>query len=95
MIYGLPPDETLDSAIAKAKAKRLSAYAFLRNRRWCENERLGFFGMATKSECQIKAEEEGKSHEGRCIHEDSAKFYDRFINDLSPETILVGVDYHV
>jgi hypothetical protein len=41
---------------------------------WNEQERLGWFGGAAKTECEIKAESEGKEWVGRCVHEqDGAK----------------------
>jgi hypothetical protein len=113
MVWDLPDDATLDAEIAKAKGKRISAWAFLRNRRWCEGGRMGFFGQRTITECDAKARNQvGEEYTGRCIHEDkesgakvvtfqeegddwSAKFYDRFIADLPPDTFLVVVDYHV
>jgi hypothetical protein len=41
------------------KSKIGAAYAFLRNRHWHEAERMGWFAMPTKSECEIKAEAAG------------------------------------
>lgn len=67
--YGFKPGETLESLIAEYTSSPLSAYAFLKDRRWCENERMGWFGSAAATECQRKAAAEGVDYEGRCIHE--------------------------
>ncbi len=67
-MYGFAPDETLASLIARREECYLTAYAFLKDRRWCESARLGFFGMRTATECTLKAAEEGIDYEGRCIH---------------------------
>lgn len=84
-----------------------SFYAFLSNRQWHENGRLGWFGMQVKSECAIRGRDKGK-----CLVKDEklgariigwnreeadwrAKFYDRFVKPLDPLTTLVSVDYHV
>lgn len=104
VIYELSPDETEDSYVAKAYP--LTAYAFLRNRRWNEHERLGWFGCSTSTEC----ERAGKERK-RCLCRDkktgaaiiswggdvrwNEKFYDRFVRDLDSQTWLVMVDYHV
>ena len=50
------------------KNEDLHAYAFLKEQTWYESDRMGFFGATAVTECQAKAEEEGKEHEGRCIH---------------------------
>jgi hypothetical protein len=86
-----------------------SHYAFLYDRKWHERERMGFFGMSAKTECEIA----GKENVHRCKAKSQTdpdayivtwgedrptwecKFYDRFIKPLSPETFLVTVDYHV
>lgn len=47
---------------------KLTAFAFLKDRRWHESGRLGHFGCVTATECEIKAEEQGKEFTGRCIH---------------------------
>lgn len=59
---------SLEDEIAKAKAKRLSAYAFLKDRRWYEGERMGWFGASARTECEIKAADDGLQFEGRCIN---------------------------
>jgi len=47
----------------------LTAYAFLKDRRWHEQARLGWFGKNAPTECDIKAEEEtGEGYTGRCLH---------------------------
>jgi hypothetical protein len=50
------------------EALSITAFAFLRDRRWHEAGRLGWWGMEAKTECEIKSEEEGKEFTGRCIH---------------------------
>ena len=79
-------------------------YAFLRNRVWHEHERMGWWGNPAATEC----EQQGKDVH-ICTHEkDGARiiswggsdswdkmFYPRFVEPLSPDTLLVTVDYHV
>lgn len=111
-MYGFKPEDTLESYIAEARAELISAYAFLKDRRWCENERLSWFASKGATECEIKAAGQGIEYKGRCIHTDKElgaqivnwsedgsqwgrMFWPRFIRNLAPDTILVGVDYHV
>jgi len=106
-VYGLDENETLESLVEKYKKLKIHAYAFLKNRRWYENSRLGFFGTPTRTEC-----ERTDGHIGTCLHKNEEldaqivtfnyeedgwgnNYFDKFIKDLSPETILVNVDYHV
>lgn len=70
LLWELPEGATLESEIERAKAKRLSAYAFLKDRRWCEGERLGWFGGTAQTECEVKASAGGLEYEGRCITTD-------------------------
>jgi hypothetical protein len=66
--YGFKEGETLDSLVERCSQHYLTAYAFLKDRRWCENERLGFFGCSAKTECELKSEERGEEgYQGRCI----------------------------
>lgn len=83
-------------------------YAFLRNRRWNEAQRMGWFGRTIPSECKLAGKDETK----RCLYrhpkmkasvtvwnetdeEWNKSFYDRFVKPLPPETWLVTVDFHV
>jgi len=105
--YNFAPDETLESLIAKRQNRRISAYAFLWKKRWHENQRMGFFGCATASECKIEGRDKGKCIVGRiskppCIigfNEPDERWRDhywsRFIENLPAETTLVVVDFHV
>ena len=86
-----------------------ASFAFLRERTWHETARLGFFGGLAKTECEIAGNK--AKPECKCLvrHKSGAKvvswnsddetwqlkFYDRFIRPLSPDTMLVVVDYHV
>lgn len=107
MIYGLTEKDTLETVIARRKSGPLNAGVFLRGRRWHENERLGWFGCSAETECEAVGRSKGKCIVGKvdkppCIigfNEDpnhwNEHFFSRFIEPLSPETILVAVDYHV
>lgn len=102
-LYGVKPDEMLDDFLGRHAAFP-AHYAFLRNRVWHEHERMGWFGGTAATEC----EQQGKDVH-ICTHEkDGARiiswggsdswdkmFYPRFVEPLSPETLLVTVDYHV
>ena len=87
------------------------ALAFLRNRRWHENDRWGWLGRPTATECEYHDNGNGDGV-GKCLFRDSEtgaeivcwksdqktwdkKFYDRFVKPLDPKTILIAVDYHV
>jgi len=88
-----------------------AAYAFLRNRHWHEPERLGWFGCATATECELKDPDNLDVAANKCVTtgDENAiivvwnepwelwkqKFLHRFIEPLPPETVLVVVDYHV
>lgn len=88
-----------------------SAYAFLRERTWNERERLGWFGLTTAAEEERKAPEDPDvlTRRNVVIGDENAKivvwnepheiweaeFVQRFIRPLSPETVLVVVDFHV
>jgi hypothetical protein len=69
-VYGLRKDETLESLVARYGRKLLSAAVFLKNRRWCENERLAWFGDGAATECDLEAEERGEVWSGCCITRD-------------------------
>lgn len=71
-IYGLQPGDTLESVTARMESSLIKAYAFLRNRHWHENERLGWFATVVKTECTIKAEAQGIDYQGRCLHTDES-----------------------
>lgn len=111
LIYGYPKNTTKDAIIKERTATWFpSHFAFLHNGKWHERERMGWFGVSAKTECEIKS---GESVANRCKAKAKNapdayivswgddekswdfKFYDRFIKPLSPETTLVTVDYHV
>lgn len=91
---------------AEQKRNFPAHYAFLRNRTWHEQARMGWFGGTVATECEIH-----KGHKGKCLHRDEKsgaaivswdndpnwdkKFYDRFIKHLPPDTWLVTTDFHV
>ncbi len=66
--FGIKDDDTLESVTKRYESQLVHAYAFLKDRRWCEMARLGMFGMRIASECTIKAEEKGIDYKGRCIY---------------------------
>jgi hypothetical protein len=51
---------------ALPRSEPLTSYAFLRNHRWQERERLGWFGSAASTECEIAAKN-GKLVKGKCL----------------------------
>lgn len=69
-VFGIREGETREQFLERTTKGSLTAYAFLRNREWHEQARLGWFGGIAHTECEIKAEEEGKAFEGRCLHRD-------------------------
>lgn len=103
-LYDILDGETLDAFLERRCSGFPGHYAFLRNRCWHEHERMGWFAVATATECERAGNE---TH--ICLHEqDGAKivswngvetwgktFYPRFVEPLPPETLLVTVDYHV
>lgn len=105
LVYGVRPGETEEQYIQRNTC--LCFYAFLRNRQWHENERLGFFGGTARTECEVATGDEPK---GKCLHRDkktgakivvwndanwNQKFWRRFVEPLHDSTLLVVVDYHV
>ena len=99
------PSETRESYVNRT-AVGFSAYAFLRNMAWHENERMGWFGVSAATECEIK----DPDYKGRCLHRDpeteakiivyddarwKERYWPRFIETLPGYTWLVAVDYHV
>jgi hypothetical protein len=48
------------------RSEPLAAYAFLRNHRWQERGRLGFFGETAPTECELKTEA-GKLVKSKCL----------------------------
>lgn len=65
LMYGIEPGDTEEKYVARHR--NLSFYAFLRNRNWHENERLGWFGGTAKTECEIA--NDGKEAVGKCLHQ--------------------------
>jgi len=108
-LYDFGPDETADTLAEKYEARLLTAFAFLRQRRWHEAERMGWWGGSAQTECEI---DHGPDYKGKCLHtskelnariiswaEDwdkwASRFWQRFVKPLDPDTHLVMVDYHV
>lgn len=104
LLTGIKAGETEDDYVAKHR--NFYFYAFLRNRTWHENDRLGFWGGTAATEC----ERVGKDAVGKCLAEDKEtgakvicwkdpewpqKFWPRFIEHVEPDERLVIVDYHV
>lgn len=67
-LYGFPIGTTKDAWIAQAAARPFCCHSFLKDRKWHESGRLGWFGTSASTECERKAEEDGKEFVGRCIH---------------------------
>ena len=69
-----PLEENLNAYLArtcKTADQSVTHYAFLRNRHWNEPERLGWFGSAAATECEIRTKKTGvKAATGRCLHRD-------------------------
>jgi hypothetical protein len=70
IIYGLEENDTVETVVSRHERNLLTAFAFLKDRKWCERERLGWFGTTTKTECEVKAVEKGEEFEGRCLVKD-------------------------
>lgn len=97
----------LKEMLAKSGKPFPPHYAFLYHRTWHEQDRMGWWGMPAKTECEINHPE----HKGKCLHTDKNtgakivswgndpgwddKFYDRFVKNLPDTAWLVTVDYHV
>lgn len=104
ILYDVAGAETLEAFLQRQHEAFPAHYAFLRNRNWHEHERMGWFGGAAATECELAGAD---TH--ICTHEkDGARiiswggsaswhkmFYPRFVEPLPPETLLVTVDYHV
>lgn len=71
-LYGLKDEDTRDTLRERFEQHLLTAYAFLRDRRWHEQERLGWFGVGARTECEVKAAAHGEDYEGVCLHRDEA-----------------------
>ncbi len=108
-VTDIKPDESLEAFLKRCLPEEavISAYAFLRDRRWHENSRLGWWGTESATECEVKG-----SKEKVCIYRNEKagsaifnfndeqdywrqRYYRRFIQNLNPEKYLVAVDYHV
>lgn len=107
-VYGIEKDMTFDQYIAKflPEGASISAPAFLRERNWHENGRMGWFGVNTATECERDGKEapricrykKGKASTNTWNVDDAewkAKYYDRFIKQCPDDWYLVVVDYHV
>jgi len=107
--YDVDPRETsLEDFKKQGRQGVLTAYAFLRNRHWNEAERMGWFGCSAKTECEIAGAD---TKDKKCVTKGEngarvvtwnvseeawdSKFYQRFVEPLPPDAVLVVVDYHV
>lgn len=104
---GIRSGETEDEYVTRTMQSQsdISAYAFLVNKVWHEQERLGWWGVPAQTESKAQDKDEHSVFENpeagaKIISwKDSPtfreKFYERFIEKLDPDTLLVVVDYHV
>ncbi len=104
-LTGAKEEDTEASYVGRHVAAPFPAHvAFLRRRCWQEHARLGWFGVRAATEC----EQAGRDVH-ICTHEhDGARivswndsdswhtmFYQRFVEPLAADTLLITVDYHV
>jgi hypothetical protein len=99
---------SLDDCLAKTRKKPWfpSIPAFLRRRHWQEHERMGWWGVSAKTECDARLGKEP----GKCTWKSkgakitswgeefdtwSASYFERFVEPLPDDVVLVAVDYHV
>lgn len=68
-VYGLDPEETREKTVEKFTKRPLSAYAFLKDRKWFESKRMGWFGCGAATECEIAS---GGEWTERCVTKDEA-----------------------
>lgn len=108
LVYDVQPDETEDVFIQR-KLYPIGAHAFLADRAWHENGRMGWFGHSdATTECEIATGEQPTicrfamkdEHAQVLTYRIDADrwrgtFWNRFIDKLSGDTRLVVVDYHV
>lgn len=67
IIFDKPSDSTLESVLAIKTSHWFPAhYAFLHGGKWHERDRMGWFGCTAKTECEIKALENGEPVPHRC-----------------------------
>jgi hypothetical protein len=111
LIYGFDEKATKEDVLNDALRSWFPThYAFLHEKKWHERSRMGWFGCDAKTECEIRGDNpkvarckaaSKNAPEAYIVSwgDDSAswdlKFYNRFIQPLPPETVLVTVDYHV
>lgn len=113
LIYGVKADDTEESYVRSHATGRVSAYAFLKDRKWHERGRLGWWGSTTSGEkdAELTATETVPLVTSFKMPDDSEasiigyvsdteeqwaeKYYERFIEPLAADTMLVCVDYHV
>ena len=110
-IYGLAEDETRSDTIANSTRRILWSWAFLKDRKWFEQARMGWFATATAPECHAdddtwsercvtKCEKTGGQIATFVGPKDSddvwaEMYWARFIRPLPDNTWLVTVDFHV
>lgn len=68
VVYGIEKETTKEQYVERHAKCPLTAYAFLKDRRWHEQGRLGWFNSEARTECEVKAEDEGREFTGRCLH---------------------------
>lgn len=112
LFYGIEPSDTLELYVERGVAACVPppCCAFVRNRKWFEPGRMGWFATETATECAIKSPNDEAPDVCRFRHADSeaiitsykmtfeewkARWFDRFIRGLPPETVLVLVDCHI
>ena len=108
MVYGVEPDETVEQYLARRTGGHPfpAHYAFLHDRAWNESERMGWFGSRVRAECAVANTDGVCLYEKKGAkvvswnqpHDEAdwpGKFYERFVEPLPPDTLLVTVDYHV
>ena len=108
-MYDVDPELTVDQYLdVNAAYFHFGFPAFLHDRTWSENGRMGWFGEPAATECERATGEAPKKCTFKLPGGSAAtitydetdpewrrRYYDRFIKSLDPATWLVVVDYHV
>jgi len=66
-LYGFDENETRSVTVFNSKRRRLTASAFLRDKKWIESGRMGWFGVAAATECERATDGEWTE---RCVYRD-------------------------